>query len=61
MNNRQAEEVRIEMEFNRGITALTRIDITGDTDASGEWLVEEAAHDFINERTSAVLLRVTEA
>lgn len=54
-NNRKAEETAISMEFNPGITALARIDITGDTDAAGEWLISTAEHDFVNERTYATM------
>jgi len=56
-NNRKAETVTLDTEFNQGITALARIDITGDTAATGEWLCECAKHDFINKKTSAELHR----
>ena len=55
--NRQCESVDMQDGFNAGITAMARIDIFGDTDANGEWLVEEAEHDLINLKTSAILRR----
>lgn len=56
--NRQCECLTIESEFNPGFAALTRIDITGGTDATGAWLVEEAEHDLINLSSRAKLFRV---
>lgn len=56
--NRKAEEISIEMGMNTGMTALARVDITGGTDADGEWMVQEAEHDFYNRRTSVSLYRV---
>ena len=55
--NRQCESVVIQNIFNPGITAMVRIDITGDTDANGQWLVEEAEHDLINLSTIITLRR----
>lgn len=55
--NRQCESFTLRFTFNAGLTAMTRIDITGDTDASGEWLVDEAEHDLINRRSTARLSR----
>lgn len=55
--NRQCERVSIESKFNPGFTAMTRIDITGGTDAAGQWLIEETEHDFINLTSRAKLLR----
>lgn len=55
--NRQCEKVTVQNSFNAGLTAMARIDVTGDTDATGEWLVEEAEHDFINLTTTAILRR----
>ncbi len=59
-HNRQAEELRIEQRLNAKMGALTRIDITGETDASGAWIVEEAEHDLLHRSTSALLYRVTD-
>lgn len=55
--NRQCETMRIQTEFNAGYTAMARIDIEGGTDADGEWLIEEAEHDFINLTSAAKLYR----
>lgn len=56
-NNRQAERLKCCMELNIGMTAMARIDITGGTDADGKWIVDEAEHDFLNEKTTVQLLR----
>lgn len=45
--NRTCESLRIESEFNAGFTAMVRVDIEGDTDAVGEWLIHEAERDLI--------------
>lgn len=55
--NRQCECVVMENTFNAGLTALARIDIDGDTDATGEWLVDEVEHDMINLTTTATMRR----
>lgn len=56
-HNRQCETLEISSEFNAGLSALTRIDITGGTDATGEWLVEEAEHDLKNGTSFAKMHR----
>ena len=58
MHNRKAEEVTAEMELNIGVTALARVDIDGDTDMVGSWIVDEAEHDFFNRRSSFKMFRV---
>lgn len=55
--NRQCESVVIQNDFNPGLTALSRVDITGDTDASGEWLVDEVEHDIKNLTSTATMRR----
>jgi hypothetical protein len=55
--NRQCESVTLPYEFNAWFTAMARIDFTGDTDATGEWLIEEAEHDLINKTSKAKLHR----
>ena len=55
--NRKCESVTLQSEYNIGFTAMTRIDINGDTDATGEWLIENAEHDFINKTSTAKLHR----
>ncbi len=56
-NNRMAEELTIQSEFNAGVTAMARIDIDSPTETGGEWIVDEAVHDFIEGKTKAKLLR----
>lgn len=56
-HNRQAETLSIESEFNPGFSTMTRIDITGGTDATGDWIIEEAEHDFYNRKSRATLYR----
>lgn len=58
MHNRRAEEIIIEQTLNTELSALARVDVTGATDMTGSWIAEEAAHDFVNKRTTARLLRV---
>ena len=58
--NRQAERLEIETDLNTSLTAMTRIDIDGDTPASGKWLVDEVEHDLKGQRSSAQLLRLME-
>ena len=55
--NRQCESVVIQNTFNAGLTAMIRVDIEGDTDATGQWLAEEVEHDMINLTTTAILRR----
>lgn len=55
--NRQCESVTIQSEFNAGFTAMTRIDFSGDTDATGEWMIDEAEHDLKNRTSTAKLSR----
>lgn len=59
--NRQSERVDIQSEFNPGMTALARINIEGDTDATGEWLVEEVEHDLISLATKTIMRRCNHA
>lgn len=56
-HNREAETLEIEMGLNAKLTAMERITIGGNTAANGDWLVDEAEHNLIDERTTARLLR----
>lgn len=56
-HNRQAEELTIGTELNAGLMALERIDIASETDAGGNWIVDEATHDLILMKSRARLLR----
>jgi len=58
MHNRRFEEVTIEQGLNLSMSAMTRIDITGATPATGKWLVDEVEHDLFNRHTTTKLLRV---
>lgn len=60
MNNRRAEELTIEAGWNPNMSAMVRVDISGNTDATGRWIVDEAMHDFVNRRTFTKLMRVVE-
>lgn len=55
--NRQCESIVMQNTFNAGWTAMIRVDITGDTDANGQWLIEEVEHDLINLTSTATLRR----
>ena len=55
--NRQCESLNVESEYNIGFAAMTRIDIAGNTDATGEWVIETAEHDFINKTSTALMRR----
>ena len=56
-HNRRCESLILQTEFNPGMTAMTRIDIVGETSAAGEWLIEEVEHDFINNRSRTTMHR----
>ena len=56
-NNRQAEEASVQGVFNRGLTAMARVDVESSTPAAGEWLVEEVTHDFVRKSSAARMLR----
>ena len=55
--NRKMETLQMKTGFNPGISAMVRVDIAGNTDAAGIWLVEEAEHDLINRKTSFIMHR----
>ncbi|MDO4620037.1 MAG: hypothetical protein Q4B09_05375 [Lachnospiraceae bacterium] len=55
--NRQCESVVIKSEFNAAMTAMNRVDIVSDTDASGNWVVAEVEHDLFNETSTTTLNR----
>lgn len=55
--NRQCERLTIETELNIGFEPMIRIDINGNTDANGQWLVEDVEHDFINHTSTTTLHR----
>lgn len=57
-HNRQAEEITLDIGLNTRLSAMTRVDITGDTDMTGEWITDEVEHDLFQKTTTAKLLRV---
>jgi len=59
MNNRKAEELTVKSALDARLSAMVRVDVSGNTDASGEWLVEEAVHDFVNKTTEVRMLRAS--
>lgn len=56
-HNRQAEELNMSMEFNAGLTAFARFDIESETDADGEWVVDEVEHDLVLLKSTARFFR----
>ena len=55
--NRDYEVLEIESVMNAGFASMCRIDITGSEDTAGEWIVDEAEHDFVNGTSRAWLKR----
>lgn len=55
--NRKSETVTVQSSFNPAYTAMQRIDIEGNTDATGEWLIQNVEHDLVNLKTTATLYR----
>lgn len=55
--NLQCESLTISSEYNPGMTAMTRINVTGGTDADGEWIITDAEHDFYNKTTRTKMQR----
>lgn len=58
--NRKTEQLTIDSTFRSGWTAMGRIDVTGDTEANGNWMIDEVTHDFVNGTSSATLFRCVE-
>lgn len=58
--NRKAERLSIESDFHSAWTAMVRIDIAGETDANGNWVIDEAVHDFVNRKSRVTMLRCVE-
>lgn len=55
--NRSCEAVYLQTGYDPGMTAMEKVNLTGDTDATGEWLVEEVTHDLIKMTSEATLRR----
>lgn len=58
--NRQAEKLTLETEFHGAWSAMIRVDIAGNTEASGKWVIDRVEHDFIRKTSRAQLLRCVE-
>lgn len=56
-HNRQTESLHIKTQLDTGMTAMVKVNIESETEAAGEWLVEEAVHDLKNNKTSMTLYR----
>ncbi len=56
-NNRQAESIRLETEFNAKLNTMNPVALVSDSEMNGLWLVDEAEHDLIRKRTTATLFR----
>lgn len=56
--NRMAETLTMETSFNPNMTAMVRVGIDGNTEAAGEWIVDEAEHDIKNGKSTFKMLRV---
>lgn len=58
MHNREAEKLIVSTSFDAALTSMIRIDVSGNTDANGQWLVDEVEHDIYNGHSTARMLRV---
>lgn len=58
--NRKTERLVIDSDFHSGWTAMVRIDVAGETEASGKWVIDEVEHDFVKGTSRATLLRCIE-
>ena len=47
--NMGAETLEMTTDFKKEYTAMARVDVTGDREAAGQWLIEEAEHDLVRE------------
>lgn len=55
--NREVECVTYNSVFDPGITAMVRIDIAGEGEVTGKWLVQTVTHDLMDKTTMVKLLR----
>ena len=56
-HNLQSEKLILDTTFNPCFTALSRVDAIGNTDATGEWIVQSVEHDIIQSRSHAEFMR----
>lgn len=55
--NRESETLHLNMDFNHQMTAALRIDVSGNTDAEGKWLIDHVQHDLLEMKTTAMMHR----
>lgn len=60
-HNRKADSMTLHTTFRSAWSAMVRIDITGDTEANGQWIIDEVEHDFTENTSRAVMLRCIES
>ena len=56
-HNRRRETLTVETEFDPGLTAMERVDVTGGSKADGAWIIDEAVHDIINGKSTVTMFR----
>ena len=57
-HNREAEALTIrDAEFNPSFTAMARVEVQGNTEAAGDWLIDEVQQDLYNKRSTLRLLK----
>lgn len=61
MHNRKTETLTIDKGLDTSLVPLAKVEVSGGTAMSGDWLVDNAEHDIFNGRTTANLLRVIES
>ena len=61
MHNRKTETLTIDKGLDTSLVPLAKVEVSGGTAMSGDWLVDDAEHDIFNGRTTANLLRVIES
>ena len=57
MDNRRTEQIEIKSAFNAAMRAMVRVDIEGNTQATGQWIVDGVEQDLIEGRTVTTMLR----
>lgn len=55
--NRKCESLTLDATFTPNWTAMGRINIAGETDARGQWIIEEVEHDLKEGHSRATLHR----
>ncbi len=57
MHNRMAETIRMETEFNPGLSALGRVRLVSESNMDGEWIADEVEHDLLRGKSACTLVR----